>query len=128
MNEDMLAEMFDRQQVLNERCGVVTTGISDERKCQLLRDYCLAIGQEIAELIDSTPWKWWAYYQTFDEPNSKIEVIDILHFTISLAQVLGMSAQDVYEMYLAKNDLNHKRQNLGYSEKDEADNEQLGNK
>ncbi|MBT6850264.1 MAG: dUTPase, partial [Opitutae bacterium] len=39
----------------------------------------------------------------------------------SLAQVLGMSADDVYDAYLKKNKVNHQRQDSGYSEKDESD-------
>ena len=55
--------------------------------------------QEIAELIDSVPWKWWAKYQEFDEQNAKVEIIDLFHFLISLAQVMGMTPDDVYNAY-----------------------------
>jgi dimeric dUTPase (all-alpha-NTP-PPase superfamily) len=34
---------------------------------------------------------------------------------------MGMSADDVYEAYLKKNKVNHKRQDSGYSSKDEDD-------
>ena len=77
--------------------------------------------QEIAELIDSVPWKWWAKYQKFDEQNAKVEVVDLFHFLISIAQVLGMSPDDVHRAYLKKNEVNHQRQDSGYSEKNEAD-------
>ena len=77
--------------------------------------------QELAELIDSVPWKWWAKYQIFDEQNARVEVVDLFHFLISLAQVLGMSAEDIRDAYVKKNKVNHDRQETGYQSKDEAD-------
>jgi dimeric dUTPase (all-alpha-NTP-PPase superfamily) len=77
--------------------------------------------QEMSELIDSVPWKWWAKYQEFDEQNAKVEVVDLFHFLISLAQVLGMTPEDVHEAYLKKNKVNHERQDSGYVKKDEDD-------
>ena len=77
--------------------------------------------QEIAELIDSVPWKWWAKYQEFDEQNARVEVVDLFHFLISMAQVLGMSSDDIHQAYLKKNEVNHQRQDSGYTEKDEKD-------
>jgi dimeric dUTPase (all-alpha-NTP-PPase superfamily) len=79
------------------------------------------MSQEIAELTDSVPWKWWAKYQKFDEQNARVEVVDLFHFLISLAQVLGMSADDVFNAYVKKNEVNFKRQETGYTVKDEED-------
>jgi dimeric dUTPase (all-alpha-NTP-PPase superfamily) len=75
----------------------------------------------MAELTDSVPWKWWAKYQKFDEQNARVEVVDCLHFLISMAQVLGMSADDVFAAYVKKNEVNLKRQDSGYQAKDADD-------
>ena len=77
------------------------------------------------ELIDSVPWKWWAKYQKFDEQNAKVEVVDLFHFLVSLAQTLGMTPDDVYQAYLKKNAVNHLRQESGYAKKDEADSKHI---
>jgi dimeric dUTPase (all-alpha-NTP-PPase superfamily) len=77
--------------------------------------------QEMAELVDSVPWKWWAKYQKFDEQNARVEVVDLFHFLISLAQTLGMSAEDVFQAYVKKNQVNFQRQDSGYVKKDESD-------
>ena len=77
--------------------------------------------QETAELIDSVPWKWWAKYQKFDEQNAKVEVVDLFHFLVSLAQTLGMTADDVYQAYLKKNQVNHQRKKPATSKKTRAD-------
>lgn len=118
---DQMRDMFRMQQSLNERIGVKTSGMSDEEKTRWLLNYCRAMTQEIAELTDSVPWKWWAKYQKFDEQNARVEVVDLFHFLISAAQVLGMSAGDVYQAYLKKNAVNFQRQETGYTRKDEGD-------
>ncbi|MBC8189045.1 MAG: dUTP diphosphatase [Puniceicoccaceae bacterium] len=118
---DKLDEIFDQQDALNKRIGVNTDGMSDEEKAKWVLNYTRAMQQEIAELIDSVPWKWWAKYQEFDEQNAKVEVVDLFHFLISLAQVLGMTPEDVYESYTKKNKVNHSRQDSGYVKKDEDD-------
>jgi len=124
--EDALKGMFELQAELNRRIGVDTTALPMERKTEWVLNYCRAMQQEIAELTDSVPWKWWAKYQTFDMQNARVEVIDLFHFLISLAQTLDMSADDVYELYRAKHRVNHARQDSGYSEKNEDDNKELG--
>ncbi len=113
------------QKALNERIGVHTDDMSDEQKTQWTLNYCRAMSQEIAELTDSVPWKWWAKYQKLDEQNARVEVVDLFHFLISLAQVLGMSADDVYEIYLKKNEVNFQRQDSGYTKKDEDDSKHI---
>ena len=118
---DQLRELFRMQKALNERIGVQTDGMSDEQKTEWVLNYCRAMGQEIAELTDSVPWKWWAKYQQLDEQNARVEVVDLFHFLISLAQTLGMSADDVFAAYVKKNEVNFQRQDSGYTEKDEAD-------
>ena len=45
----------------------------------------------------------------------------MLHFLVSLAQVLGMTADDFYQAYAKKNQINHGRQDSGYTTKDEND-------
>jgi dimeric dUTPase (all-alpha-NTP-PPase superfamily) len=122
---DQLGELFRMQKALNERIGVRTEGMTQEEKTQWLLNYCRAMSQEIAELTDSVPWKWWAKYQKFDEQNARVEVVDLFHFLISLAQVMGMSADDVFKAYLRKNEVNLQRQETGYTVKDEQDSKHI---
>jgi dimeric dUTPase (all-alpha-NTP-PPase superfamily) len=125
-SKDMLQDLFDKQMSLNQRIGVNPPEMNDEEKVQWILNYTRATSQELAELIDSVPWKWWAKYQEFDVQNAKVEVVDLFHFLISLAQVLGMDATDVHDLYNRKNKLNFKRQDDGYTTKDEDDNRSLG--
>jgi len=124
-NKELLKDMFELQGELNRRIGVDTVAMPEEKKTEWILNYCRAMSQELAELTDSVPWKWWAKYQTFDKQNAKVEVIDLFHFLISLAQTLDMSAEDVHDLYCRKHRVNQDRQDSGYTTKDESDNRSL---
>ena len=118
---DKLDEIFRLQEQLNKRIGVDTAHMTDEQRQQWVLNYCRAMTQEVAELTDSVPWKWWAKYQKFDKQNARVEVVDLLHFLISIAQVLEMTPADIYEAYAKKHQVNLSRQDKGYHTKDEHD-------
>lgn len=118
---DKLEEIFRLQEQLNKRIGVDTEGMSEEEQVEWVLNYTRAMQQELAELTDSVPWKWWAKYQEFDRQNARVEVVDLFHFLVSLGQVLGMSAEDIHRAYVIKNAVNHRRQETGYAWKDERD-------
>jgi len=119
--KDMLKEIFEMQGKLNQRIGVNTLDMPEEKQAEWILNYCRAMSQEVAELTDCVPWKWWAKYQKYDKQNARVEIVDILHFLISAAQVVGLSAEDIYNAYMAKNKVNFQRQDSGYTEKDEND-------
>ena len=131
----MLSEIWDMQRDLNRytleqnKPGPDYDEIPRRRELQnqWVRNYALAMSQEIAELIDSTNWKWWrTKVDLFDEQNLKVELVDILHFWVSACQVMGLDAEDVHRMYMQKNAINRKRQDEGYRVKDESDNRSIG--
>lgn len=125
MQPDKLEEIFRLQDQLNQRIGMHADRLTEEEKVKWVLNYTRAMSQEMAELVDSVPWKWWAKYQAFDQQNARVEVVDLFHFLISIAQVLGMSSEDVYQAYLKKNQVNHQRQDSGYTAKDEADSKHI---
>ena len=122
---DKLEQIFDMQEALNSRIGVHLRDLNEEERTKWVLNYTRAMQQEMAELIDSVRWKWWARYQEFDLQNARVEVIDLFHFLISLAQTLGMSADDVFAAYVKKNAVNHQRQDSGYEEKDHDDSKHI---
>ena len=122
---DQFRELFRMQKALNERIGVHTDTMDEAEKTKWILNYTRAMTQEMAELTDSVPWKWWAKYQKFDAQNARVEVVDLLHFLISMAQVLGMSADDVFAAYVKKNEVNLKRQETGYVAKDHDDSKHI---
>lgn len=124
---DRLQEIFDLQKSLNRALGVDTDAIRGDPEAQRtwLLNYSRAMSQEVAELTDSVPWKWWAKYQTLDLANAKVEIVDLLHFLVSAAQVAGMDAEEVFDLYVRKHRLNRDRQKDGYARKDADDNRSL---
>lgn len=122
---DRLHEIFRLQRELNVRIGVDTAGMTEEQRQQWVLSYCRAMSQEIAELTDCVPWKWWAKYQKFDKQNARVEIVDLLHFLVSLAQVLELSPEDIFEAYAKKHRVNLARQDSGYTTKDETDNQHI---
>jgi dimeric dUTPase (all-alpha-NTP-PPase superfamily) len=118
---DMWEHMFTMQMALGKRLGVDPEAFTDSERIAWVLNYTRALQQEIAELVDSMPWKWWAKYQKFDLQNARVEVVDLLHFLLAIAQTLGMSAEDVYAAYVKKNAVNHARQDSGYQSKNAED-------
>lgn len=59
-----------------------------------------AIWMEGAELMESTPWKWWKKGGEINLPQLQLEIIDKIHFLISWAMVdaarQGLTSDDVH--------------------------------
>ncbi len=138
MAEDMLEKLFDLQAELNKRIGYDTKALREDfdpaAAGRMLHDYLIAAGNELEELRDCTFWKHWCAeaqagerFKIHDLQNARVEVIDLLFFWISMAQCVGLSAGDVFDLYRQKLKVNHNRQDDGYSMtgKDEADNRSI---
>ena len=114
------------QQALNERIGVHTKGMSEEEQTKWLLNYSprdvagdgRADRQRAVEMVGEVPeirrrrtraWRW-----SISSTSSS-----------RMAQVLGMSADDVFNAYVKKNEVNFKRQDSGYAVKDEADSKHI---
>jgi hypothetical protein len=49
-----------------------------------------------------------------DQIECKFEIVDILHFFMNMAVSIGMTPQEMYNMYMSKNLENRERQKNGY--------------
>jgi hypothetical protein len=49
-----------------------------------------------------------------DQLECKFEIVDILHFFMNYAISVGMTPQEMYNMYMSKNEENRARQQRGY--------------
>lgn len=120
-----LSEMFRLQDALNIYLCADMVGVSEEGDEQAIAQWtqklAIAMHQELAELVDCVEWKWWANYQEYDRQNARVEIVDLFHFLISLSQLHGMTAQDVFDTYKAKCEINRKRHDSGYTENDPND-------
>lgn len=88
-----------------------------------LGKYLTALDDESRELREELLWKWWSK-DFLDMQNIRVEIIDQLHFWMSLALTAGMDAKTVFDVYMQKNAVNHARQDNNYSKatKTEEDN------
>lgn len=119
---DRLAQIFAMQAELDARVGNDHQHADDPATQQLwLQRLVCAMQHELVELEDSTQWKWWSKYQEFNPQNVKVEIIDLLHFLVSMALEMGMTADDFFATYEKKMAVNHQRQDSGYTVKDEND-------
>ncbi len=112
---DRLSDIFDLQQALNDdiKQRRNLAGISHE---QWIQKHSLAMLSEMAEVLDEVNFKWWKNPKPVDESALKEELVDVLHFFVSMCLEAGMTPQELYERYIEKNRENFDRQ-LGASAK-----------
>ncbi len=91
-------------------------GLSDIPMEQWIQKETLAMLSELAELIDEVNFKWWKNPKPVDTDKVKDELVDILHFFVSMCLKTGMDANELHERYMNKNKENFARQH-GTSEK-----------
>lgn len=148
-NLDRLSQLFEMQKKLNDRVfdkqqlkdeqgqiiqmqNLLNEGKNESPKGpntltnRWLSNYLTAMEDESRELRDELLWKWWSK-DHLDMQNIRVEIVDQLHFWISLAMTAGMEAEDVFRIYEQKNQVNLNRQDQGYnkSSKTEDDNKQI---
>ena len=88
-----------------------------DQRMQSMRNSSLALMMELAELVNSTPWKPWANNQELDIDNAKREVIDIIFFLVSICEQLEISAVELEDKFTEVLVNNYKRLDNGYSKK-----------
>jgi dimeric dUTPase (all-alpha-NTP-PPase superfamily) len=128
-------EVFDKQSITDGMGGVLSSELliliaqhndyldPNSLTNQWLRNYLDALEDESRELREELLWKWWSK-DTLNMQNIRVEIIDQLHFWLSLAITAGMDADMVMDLYQKKSRVNHERQEQGYCKetKDESDN------
>ncbi|MCB9496737.1 MAG: dUTP diphosphatase [Fibrobacteria bacterium] len=132
---DMLVELFAHQASLNDAIfakrslmGQDGQILSTSRLASLasgapvrpgsdtavwLANYLAALQDEARELGEEIPWKWWSK-QDLDLDAIRVEIVDMLHFWLSLALTAGLDAESTMRLYKLKNEVNLRRQEDGY--------------
>lgn len=111
---DKLDVIFELQKSLDE--DIVARRNLDHTPEEWIRMDVLAMVSELAELLDEVNFKWWKNPKPINEESLHGELVDILHFFISMCIRAGMSPESLYEGYIAKNRENFDRQ-YGRSQK-----------
>ena len=70
----------------------------------------LAMISELSEVLDEVNFKWWKNKRPVNTEALQDELVDVLHFFVSMCLRAGMSAEDLYRKYCEKNKENFNRQ------------------
>ena len=111
---DKLDMIFELQQQLNSDIET-RRNLSFSRE-EWMQKEVLAMISELSEVLDEVNFKWWKNPKPVDDAALKGELVDVLHFFESMCLKSGMSAQELFELYKAKNQENFDRQ-YGRSQK-----------
>ena len=111
---DKLDVIFELQQSLN-------TDIEARRSINFSREEwmqkeVLAMISELSEVLDEVNFKWWKNPKPVDDSALKGELVDVLHFFVSMCLKSGMTAEELFTRYKEKNQENFDRQ-YGRSQK-----------
>lgn len=113
--------MEDRLEMIFRLQSALDGDIIERRKLDFpyevwMQKDILACMDELTELLNELNWKWWKNPKPLDPEAIKGELVDVLHFFVSMCLKSGMSAQDLFDGYVAKNRENFDRQ-YGRSQK-----------
>lgn len=108
-----LVAMFYLQKLLNRRIGVDPDKMDDAQRQQWMLNYSRALTQEVAGLTDCMPWRWWANSQKFDKQKARAELVEMFRLIISLAEVMEITPEELFEAYTKKYRFNLARQDPG---------------
>ena len=106
---DRLEHIFALQKAFNDEL-IERRHLQDIPDDRWIQMQTLAMLSELAELIDEVNFKWWKNPKPINPDNVKEELVDILHFFVSMCLRAGMDPQELYQRYLAKNQENFDRQ------------------
>lgn len=106
---DKLEQIFELQKGFQDKLKR-ERGLENIPMEEWLQKQTLAMVSELAELLEEVNFKWWKNPHELSEHNIHEELSDILHFFISMCIESGMTADDLYEVYVGKNKENHMRQ------------------
>lgn len=105
---DKLDVIFELQKKLDT--DIQTRRDLDFTMQQWIQKDVLAMVSELAELLDEVNFKWWKNEKPIDEAALHGELVDILHFFVSMCIRAGLTSDELYEGYIEKNRENFDRQ------------------
>ncbi len=111
---DKLERIFEMQKMLDDDIAA-RRGLSFSLE-EWMQKEVLAMLSELSEVLDEVNFKWWKNKKPLDVDALQGELVDILHFFVSMCIKSGMDAEVLFKKYLEKNKENFDRQ-YGRSEK-----------
>lgn len=118
-NGSALDNLLKLQWLFQARLGQMPV-MPEERTQYVMNNmlYAEAEGHEFLREIEGfKSWKHYDWSTTEKDEHYKAaleEFVDMLHFVLNIALAMDFSAEDIYRSYIAKNIVNHARQDNGY--------------
>ena len=106
---DKLDVIFSMQKALDDDI-VRLRNLTDIPQDVWLQKEVLAMISELSEVLDEVNFKWWKNPKPLDSDAIRNELVDVLHFFVSMCLKSGMDAQELFMRYQAKNRENFDRQ------------------
>ncbi len=109
-------QQFDKLDVIFKLQNELDTDIREKRnlhnisKEEWTQKKVLAMLSELSELLDEVNFKWWKNPKKVDEKLVKEELVDILHFFVSMCLTYDFTSEELFEMYKSKHQENFDRQ------------------
>ncbi|MEM4620334.1 MAG: dUTP diphosphatase [Desulfurococcaceae archaeon] len=105
-------ELYHSLSEIQNMLNTIITGNQNWYQDMEVHSFVLACIEELNELKDCVSWKWWKPNTTnsdIDVENMKIEIVDFLHFLLSIIYILKTRYNHIYEkMYksvISENDI-----------------------
>jgi len=116
-----ITEMFEKIKEYHKRLGYDFKDATSEERMNAIRDKALALNQEVAELVDSFPWKPWRKIkdQTWDTENALEEIVDIFFFLGEIMEAAWINPKFLESTFYKKLVENYNRIERGYNNKPE---------
>ena len=111
---DKLDKIFEMQKLLDD--DIAARRHLEFSTEEWMQKEVLAMLSKLSEVHDEVNFKWWKNKKPIDDNALRGELVDILHFFVSMCIRSGMSADELFERYVEKNKENFDRQ-YGRSEK-----------
>jgi dimeric dUTPase (all-alpha-NTP-PPase superfamily) len=112
---DKLDTIFTMQQKLNEDIRE-RRNLPNYSSEEWVQKHAMAMVAELSEVLDEVNYKWWKKPKELNQAALQEELVDVFHFFLSMCLEAGMTAEDLYRVYLDKNKENFDRQ-MGLSAK-----------
>lgn|SRR5690554_3636689 len=108
MAQDMLVEIFRKQAEFD-------SALAEKRQLNFdqstwIQKEVLAIISELSEILDEVNFKWWKEARPIDHTKLTEEIVDVLHFFVSMCLKAGIGPEELYNAYMEKNAENFRRQ------------------
>lgn len=105
---DRLEDIFTWQKRFNDQ--IRKDRSLDFSASEWIQREAIALMVELGEVMEEARYKWWKNPTPIEPEKLHEELVDVLHFFISMCIDAGLDAQSLYQGYLAKNQENFRRQ------------------